>query len=208
LPAITQQSISLDELLGAPADLSRDQITARVHSFDSDLWMHARLVAEYVEAMTALLPGSTDSQRAQFVDAAWLHDIGKLTMAREMLLRPGPLTEAEWFEMRQHSTRGAEYLERSVALREIAPLVRQHHEGHDGSGYPNALRAEQIEFGARMIAVADAYDAMTSWRPYRSSLSDDAAVVELERCAGSQFDPEIVALFLRATESLRMKAAR
>jgi HD-GYP domain-containing protein (c-di-GMP phosphodiesterase class II) len=206
LAASTKQSISLDELLGDPATLGRNEIATRVRSNDFALWLHAGAVAAYVDAMATLLPQSARSQRRGFVDAAWLHDIGKLTIRRDVLLRPGPLTDSEWTDMREHSARGADFLERSAALRDLAPLVRQHHEWHDGRGYPDALCAGKIELGARLIGVADAYDAMTSSRPYRPVMSHDAAVAELLRCSGSQFDPEIVSLFIRATDGLRTRA--
>jgi two-component system cell cycle response regulator len=208
LSATTQQSKTLLSLLGDPAELDRVAISTRVRSIDPELWRHAAAVAEFVDAMASLLPGVTATQRGQFVDAAWMHDIGKLTMQREALLRPGPLSDAEWIEMRDHPTRGADYLDQSTLLREIAPLVRQHHEWHDGHGYPGELRGDRIQLGARLIGVADAYDAMTSWRPYRPLLAEIDAVAELQRCAGSQFDPDTVALFIRATDGLRARPTR
>jgi len=90
----------------------------------------------------------------------------------------------------------------------VASIVRHHHEWYDGCGYPDGLRGRKIELGARLIGVADAYDAMTSWRPYRPTLPDEDAIAELQRCAGTQFDPESVELFIRATVGLRPKADR
>jgi len=208
LPVTSHRPITLLGLLGDPARLDRVALTERLRSVDPDLWRHAGAVAAYVDATTKLFPDSEGSACGRVVDAAWLHDIGKLTMQREALSRPGPLSSEEWTEMREHPPRGAEYLEMSAALRDAAPLVRQHHEWHDGNGYPGALRGDEIELGARLIGVADAYDAMTSWRPYRSTLSDDDAVAELRRCAGTQFDPDIVERFIRASDGLRAGTAR
>lgn len=207
LPTPTQQSITLRSLLGDPSTLDRSAIATQIRTIDPSLWEHASVVAQYVGMVTELLPDVRSDERQQFVDAAWLHDIGKLTLPPEVLLQPGPLSEAEWADMRDHPSRGAAYLESAPKLRQIAPLVRHHHEWHDGRGYPDALHRSQIELGARLIAVADAFDAMTSWRPYRPALSYDDAVDELHRCTGTQFDPEIVDLFIRATGGHRAKAA-
>jgi HD-GYP domain-containing protein (c-di-GMP phosphodiesterase class II) len=202
------QTANLDFMLGDPVELTRPDITARLRSADVDLWRHASSVAQTVVAMLDVLPHLEYADRMSIVDAAWLHDIGKLTIPGEILNRPGPLSEAEWVEMRAHPIRGADYLERSPALRQSAQLVRNHHEWHDGRGYPDGKSEDQIELGARIIGVADAYDAVTSWRPYRPTLSRDAAIRELDRCAGTQFDPEIVDLLQRAIGDKKTDTSR
>ncbi len=183
-------------------------MTQRLGEIDRDLYLHASLVASYVTAMCSSIDMLSEHERASIVDAAWLHDIGKLTISPVILRKAGPLTEQEWDEMREHPTRAANYLDDSSALSAATSHVRQHHEWHNGDGYPSGLSGAEISLGARLIEVADAYDAMTSWRPYRPKLSDDAAIGELRRCAGSQFDPEIVELFVRATKDLRTTGDR
>ncbi len=198
LSASTHRSTSLRELLGEPTGLDRVALTNQLRIVDPLLWEHAQAVADYVGAMVLLLPEVSEFQRTAFLDAAWLHDIGKLTLSHDTLLKPGPLSEAEWLEMHEHPSRGAAYLASSHDLGAIAPIVRHHHEWHDGRGYPDGLQASQIKLGARLIGVADAYDAMTSWRPYQPTMSHQDATAELVRSSGTQFDPSIVTLFIRA----------
>jgi putative nucleotidyltransferase with HDIG domain len=125
--------------------------------------------------------------------AALLHDIGKIHVQNEILNKPGALTPDEWAVMRRHAEVGAEMLERvGGALAAVAPSVRHHHERWDGSGYPSGLAGEEIPLVARIIAVCDAYNAMTTDRPYRRALGRAAALAELDRCAGGQFDPAVV----------------
>ena len=121
-----------------------------------------------------------------------LHDIGKIFTPKEILYKPGPLTEEEWEIMRRHPVDGAEVLERIVGLKEMAANVRYHHERYDGSGYPEGRKGEQIPMGARIAAVVDAFDAMISDRPYRKAMPIQQAIEELERCRGTQFDPIVV----------------
>ncbi|MBA2361756.1 MAG: diguanylate cyclase [Actinobacteria bacterium] len=126
--------------------------------------------------------------------AGSLHDLGKLAIPEEILQKPGPLTQPERLVVQRHSQIGHRMLE-SLGVEPVADWVLHHHEHWDGSGYPDRLKGEQIPLGARIIFVADAYDAMTSNRAYRGRLSPRDAVDELQRCAGTQFDPEIVAAF-------------
>jgi putative nucleotidyltransferase with HDIG domain len=123
--------------------------------------------------------------------AASLHDLGKLAIPEEILRKPGPLSETERLVLERHPQIGFRMLE-SLGVDPVADWVLHHHERWDGSGYPDGLPGEDIPLGARIIFVADAYDAMTSDRVYRDRLSDDEAIAELERCAGTQFDPSIV----------------
>jgi diguanylate cyclase (GGDEF)-like protein/putative nucleotidyltransferase with HDIG domain len=128
--------------------------------------------------------------------AGSLHDLGKLAIPEEILRKPGPLTPPERLVLERHSQIGFRMLE-SLGVDPVAEWVLRHHERWDGTGYPDGLEGEKIPLGARIIFVADAYDAMTSDRSYRGRLTPQEAVAELERCAGSQFDPEIVAVFAR-----------
>jgi diguanylate cyclase (GGDEF)-like protein len=126
--------------------------------------------------------------------AGSLHDLGKLAIPEEILRKPGALNESERLVLQRHPQIGYRMLE-SLGVEPIAEWVLHHHERWDGSGYPDRLRGEEIPLGARIIFVADAFDAMTSERVYRKPLSERDAVSELERCAGSQFDPAIVGAF-------------
>jgi diguanylate cyclase (GGDEF)-like protein/putative nucleotidyltransferase with HDIG domain len=127
---------------------------------------------------------------------ALLHDIGKIVLPAEVLDKPGPLTAAEWRLITQHARVGQLILEQATLLRDAVPIVLHHHERYSGHGYPFGLRGHDIPLGARILAVADAYDAMIHPRPYRPALDHAEAVQEIQRGAGTQFDPEIVRLFV------------
>ena len=127
--------------------------------------------------------------------AALLHDVGKVAVPEAILDKPAPLTSAEWRTVVQHPRIGQVILEHAAALRDAVPIILHHHERFAGHGYPYGLRANEIPLGARIVAIADAYDAMTHDRPYKRAMSHDAAIVELKLHAGTQFDPELVALF-------------
>jgi len=131
--------------------------------------------------------------------AASLHDLGKLAIPEEILRKPGTLTDPERLVLERHPQIGFRMLD-SLGVDPVADLVLHHHERWDGTGYPDGLRGEQIPLGARIIFVTDAYDAMTSDRIYQPKLSSQAALGELERCAGTQFDPGIVAAFAEELE--------
>jgi HD-GYP domain-containing protein (c-di-GMP phosphodiesterase class II) len=138
---------------------------------------------------------------------AALHDVGKIGIPDAVLLKPGSLTREEWITMKQHCEIGYRMLSGISFLRCVLPIVLHHHERFDGTGYPFGLAGEEIPFGARIFAVADAYDAMTSDRPYRRALPATAALAELLRCAGSQFDPRVVHAFVGAAPEVSARAA-
>jgi putative nucleotidyltransferase with HDIG domain len=124
------------------------------------------------------------------------HDIGKVAVRRELLRKSGPLSLDELAEIRTHPSAGAELVRPLRVARHALPYVLCHHERWDGTGYPSRLRGRAIPLEARLLSVADAFDAMTSPRPYRQALTYGAALLELRSCAGSQFDPEVTELFL------------
>jgi putative nucleotidyltransferase with HDIG domain len=123
--------------------------------------------------------------------ACLLHDIGKIRMSDAVLLKAGRLSIEEAEIMRRHPEDGAEILNRLPVFRKYLPVVRSHHERYDGEGYPAGLKGEQIPVSARVVAIADAFDAMTTNRPYRDAMTTEAAVLEVLTCRGSQFDPDM-----------------
>jgi HD-GYP domain-containing protein (c-di-GMP phosphodiesterase class II) len=127
-----------------------------------------------------------------------LHDIGKVAIRREVLRKTGPLTVDELAEIRRHPRAGADLVLPIRQARQALPYVLFHHERWDGGGYPAGLRGRSIPLEARVLAVADAFDAMTSPRPYRTALDADLALIEIAACAGSQFDPAVAEAFLEA----------
>jgi len=127
--------------------------------------------------------------------ASLLHDLGKLAVPSEILDKPTPLSENEWQTIGEHPRIGQMILEQASALRDAIPVVLHHHERFNGGGYPHGLRGNEIPIGARIVAVADAYHAMINERPYKGAMSHDEALDELQRHAGTQFDPEVVELF-------------
>ncbi len=155
---------------------------------------------------TARALGLPDDQVELIALGAELHDVGKVAIPETILLKPGPLTDQEWGLMRQHTVAGQRILSASSALGQVAPLVRSSHERWDGQGYPDRLSGFEIPLGSRIIAVCDSYDAMTSDRSYRRAMSEEVAIAELSAGAGSQFDPEVVAAFLRAREQDELTA--
>ncbi|MBT3192004.1 MAG: diguanylate cyclase [Verrucomicrobia bacterium] len=133
---------------------------------------------------------------------ALLHDIGKIAIPDAILLKPGPLTEEEWVIMRTHAQIGYDIIRTSPDLKGAAKIVGCHHENWDGNGYPNGLSEEEIPIGARIFALADAYDAMRSDRPYRAGMPPEDATAELHKHRGSQFDPKLVDVFLGITDQI------
>ena len=131
-----------------------------------------------------------------------LHDIGKIGIPDAILLKPGPLTPEEWKTMRRHPEIGKRLIENVPFLHGAIPIIYCHHEKWDGSGYPRALKGEEIPLGARIFSVVDAFDAMTFDRPYSKAVPFQAAFTEIKRCAGAHFDPTVVEAFLRVPGKL------
>ncbi|HET8953756.1 MAG TPA: HD domain-containing phosphohydrolase, partial [Solirubrobacteraceae bacterium] len=155
---------------------------------------HSRTVGQFARDTAAAL-GLAAARVDRLQAAGVLHDLGKLGIADAILHKPGALTDAEWTEMTRHPEIGARILEHA-GLRDIAAWVLAHHERLDGRGYPGGLAADEIPIEARILAVADAYEAMIADRPYRRGMPPEEARAELERCAGTQFDPTVVEAFL------------
>lgn len=144
----------------------------------------------------------SDKELGDLELAALLHDVGKIAVPEAILNKPGRLTEQEFAAIKEHPVRGEAILSPVIELKEIARVVRSHHEHYDGTGYPDGLKGREIPIGARIMSVADAYDSITSERPYRKASSHRYATKEIIRCSGKQFDPEVVEHFLQIAGSL------
>lgn len=158
------------------------------------LYSHAQKTFAYTLRMLRLLDLTEDEQTTMVI-GAFFHDIGKLAIDEDLLNKPGPLTPLEYAIIKRHPVYGACILTSFTSLPDVALLAYHHHERWDGEGYPDQLAGEAIPLGARMIAIADAFDAMTSNRSYQVRRSPQEALDELQRCAGTQFDPLLVQLF-------------
>ncbi len=176
---------------------TRDTVVALadvVDMRDHYTFEHSVRVAEMAREMSTLMGLSPDDVETVYL-AARVHDVGKIGIKGQVLLKPAALTEEEWSEMRTHPEVGAKLVENMPEFRSGREIILAHHERFDGKGYPRALAGMQIPLGARIIAVVDAYDAMTSHRPYRSALETDAVLEQLRRGRGRQFDPGVVDTF-------------
>jgi two-component system, cell cycle response regulator len=175
---------------------SRDVLLRTLSERRPDLHVRLRDIGELALAVGRELhmgPEGLD----EVARAAELHDIGKIAVPDAILDKPGPLDPVEWSFMRRHPLIGERILLAAPALRPVARLVRSSHERWDGSGYPDGLTGDEIPLGARVVAVCDAFNAMTTDRPYRESVSESDAIEELRACAGTQFDPMVVEAFCR-----------
>jgi HD-GYP domain-containing protein (c-di-GMP phosphodiesterase class II) len=165
-------------------------------SYTSD---HSERIARWVEEVARAM-GCGEDEVQDIRRAARLHDIGKIGIPDSILRKPMALSEAEWVVMRRHPLIGSEILMSVGRMRSVAALVRHHQERWDGGGYPDGLGGEDIPLGARILAVVDAYGAITDERPYKRARSHAEATAELRRCAGTQFDPRVVDVFCRVLE--------
>jgi two-component system cell cycle response regulator len=183
-----------DSRRGAGKHQAHDALVQVLAEREPELHEHLREVA-LLARRTALELGLQSDELDEVVRAAELHDVGKIAVPDSVLHKPGPLDEGEWQIMRQHPLVGERILATVPALRTVGTLVRSSHERWDGGGYPDRLGGGEIPLGARIVAVCDAYDAMTSQRPYAAARAPESAVRELRRCSGTQFDPAVVDAF-------------
>jgi diguanylate cyclase (GGDEF)-like protein/PAS domain S-box-containing protein len=171
-------------------------LTKSMRARDFETEGHCDRLQELAASMAQALSLSQDRRNDLFLLARF-HDLGKVGIPDQILFKPGKLTQEEWEQMRQHCEIGHRIASSVPDLAPIADLILKHHEWWDGGGYPLGLAGEDIPLPCRILAIADAYDAMTSERPYREPMSRDDAVAELRRCSGSQFDPELVEIFVK-----------
>jgi putative nucleotidyltransferase with HDIG domain len=168
---------------------------------DSETEGHSKRVTAYTIALARAM-GISPAQIKVIARGAFLHDIGKMAIPDEILRKPGKLIPEEQEIMREHCTRGYHILRKIPFLSEASEIVFSHQEHYNGTGYPNGLSGNQIPIGARIFAVADTLDAITSDRPYRKSRTFDVAREEILRCSGTQFDPAVVEVFLKIPNEL------
>jgi putative nucleotidyltransferase with HDIG domain len=198
------------ERLNAGGEAARTMLDALARvmtSRDGATAAHARRVQEYASAL-ALEVCAADGILLEAVQtAALLHDIGKLAIPDRLLHKPGPLTREEYEQVKLHAVIGADMLATIDFPGPLVPIVRHHHENWDGSGYPHGLSGDHIPFGARLLAIVDCYDALTSERPYRKGLPHDRALRMIAERRSTSFDPAVCDAFLRVVQGLRLTAA-
>ncbi len=174
-------------------------LTITLQAKDPQLYDHCCRVQRIVHWLApALSLPEADSITIEL--AALFHDIGKIAIHNDVLQKPTCLTSEEFQDMKGHAARGADILSHIPLLDKLVPIVLHHHERWDGNGYPYGLHSETIPFGARIVAIADAFEVMTSHRPYQTTRTTTQALEELRRCAGTQFDPVLVDRFCTTLE--------
>jgi cyclic di-GMP phosphodiesterase len=206
---VAEQTCQIRQAIEEVSRSYNSTLTALVRALDArekEIGSHSERVMNY----TLLLAQAMDVKEPELMiiaKGALLHDIGKIGVADHILLKPGKLDTAEWREMKKHPQIGYDILSDIKFLQGAADFVLTHHERYDGAGYPNSLKGEQIPLSARIFALADTLDAMTSDRPYRKALTFDSVIAEVLRCSGSQFDPQVVQTFFNITKKQWEKAA-
>jgi hypothetical protein len=193
------RSASLYEQLDRAYTGTVQALAGALETKDSYTTEHARAVVERATAVGRRM-GMSPAELRTLRFAAIFHDVGKITVGDHVLAKAGPLTPQERTQIQDHSVAGERILSSIAFLSDVLPLVRHEHERWDGRGYPDGLRGEQIPLGARIVLACDAYDAMTSDRPYRSAMSEAQARSELRAGAGSQFDGRVVSALLEVLD--------
>ncbi|MCK4362793.1 MAG: PAS domain S-box protein, partial [Dehalococcoidia bacterium] len=169
-------------------------LASAVDARDPHTYGHSEAIAA-VSEMIGKAIGLSEKEIADLWAASLLHDIGKVDVPISILAKRTALTEDEWRIIRKHPTEGVKIVGTAKEMEALIPMIRHHHEWYDGTGYPDGLKGEEIPLGARIISVADAYISMTTQYSYREAISKEEAMVELRRCSGTQFDPELVEAF-------------
>jgi len=195
---IVAQASALEDALALRErtyDATLTALTSALDFRDNETGGHSDRVVAYMELLLEQM-NIRGPELATLRRGALLHDVGKIGVPDNVLRKPTALSEGEWAVMKRHPEFGARIIAGIPFLEDVARIVRHHHERWDGMGYPDGLKGDRIPLGARIFAVGDSFDAMTSDRPYRRGLLIDAAREEIRRCAGSQFDPAVVTAFL------------
>jgi putative nucleotidyltransferase with HDIG domain len=206
LAATALYHASMHDQLRQAYDRTLETLGEAVDVRDAYTGGHSRRIASYADAIARAMACS-EEMLGHIHTGALLHDIGKIGIPDSILQKPGPLGQREQEIMRSHSLIGARLLRTAGFPEEVVQIVRHLHERYDGTGYPSGLRSESIPLGSRILAVADAYEAMTSDRVYRLARGRPAALAELHRFAGTQFDPAVVRIFSRLVEAIGLAVA-
>lgn len=196
----TQQLSATLHNLEQSYDYTLEALGSALDAKDAETEGHCQRVTAITILLARIMKVDTEMLR-QIARGAFLHDIGKMGIPDQVLRKPGPLTEEEREMMRRHCDIGHTVLKKIPFLKDAAEIVLAHQEFYDGSGYPRGLKGNEIPLGARIFAVADTFDAMTSDRPYRKALPVSAAREELQKFSGVQFDPQVVQAFLSKSDS-------
>lgn len=170
-------------------------LSKSIENYDLSITQHSLTMVQMAERLAERL-GCLPTEVKTIGLAALLHDLGKVGIPSDILQKPEPLSEDEWMLMRRHPEIGAQIVQTVTGLNGVATIIQCHHEHFDGSGYPHGLKGYQIPLGSRILAVVDAFEAITGGRIYRPARSAEAALDEIQRCAGTQFDPQIVEAFV------------
>lgn len=174
-------------------------LIAVINAKDKYTFRHVERVVYFSKIVAEILK-LDDDEKKNFIFAAYMHDIGKINISEEILMKTEKLTQEEWEILKGHPTSAAAIVENINSLKDTNPIILHHHERFDGTGYPDGLKGAEISFLTRVLTVIDSFDAMTSLRPYQRQKSYYEAIEELNRCSGTQFDPEAVKVFLSALE--------
>ncbi|HEY6903314.1 MAG TPA: diguanylate cyclase [Candidatus Acidoferrales bacterium] len=193
--SLTEQGVDSDGVLPPSVVETVTSLAYAIDAKDHYTQGHSRKVSAYAVIIAKEL-GLTETEIEEIRLAGLLHDIGKVGIPEAILNKSGPLDACEWETMKTHTDLGARILEMLKPMARIREMVRHHHEFYDGTGYPCRLEGENIPHGARVIAIADAYDTITSARTYKKARTAEDAFAELERCAANQFDPDLVRIFI------------
>ncbi|MEA4824921.1 MAG: diguanylate cyclase [Clostridiaceae bacterium] len=174
-------------------------LIAVINAKDKYTYGHVERVVFYCTLLAEKL-GLNETDKKILIYSAYLHDIGKINISGDILIKAEPLTDEEWEILKNHPQKAVEIIQNINSLKDMIPIILHHHERYDGTGYPCHLKGEEIHYLARILAVVDSFDAMTSIRPYQTKKSFNQAMKELIRCSGTQFDPEIVRVFISAIQ--------
>ncbi|MDD2221686.1 MAG: HD domain-containing protein, partial [Clostridia bacterium] len=185
--------------LGGKTVTSIKTLIAVINAKDKYTYGHVERVVFYCTMLAEKL-GLNDEDKKNLIYSAYLHDIGKINISEEILMKTEPLTDEEWGIMKNHPQKAVEIINNINSLKDMVPIILQHHERYDGTGYPNNLKGEEINYLARILTVADSFDAMTSIRPYQQKKNYNQAINELIEYSGTQFDSEIVTAFISAIQ--------